>query len=226
MHDIRKKEKALYMRLKGLSITDIADSLGLNKTTISYWCRDIKLSSQQLSKLETQRKDKAQVALLKYAERNRIERIKKTLEEKMMGEKLFDLSSENSVLAIGLGLYWGEGYKESNGEMGFTNSNPKVIKFYLKWLQMLGVEKGNLIFRLTINEQFTNLEGAIKKFWIRFLSVNYNQFSKTSIIKSYLKKANINKTDHYKGVLRVKVRKGLSLKNKILGAIEYVANGR
>ena len=124
---------------------------------------------------------------------------------------------------VGFGLYWGEGYKYENGELGFTNSNPQMIRFYFKWLRLWNVEKDSLIFRITLNEFFRKEENNIKNFWINFLGVKENQFSKTTFIQTNLKKASVKNMEKYKGILRVKVRKGIALRNKILGALEYLA---
>lgn len=214
----------MVMRKNGKSITAIANEFGLNKTTVSYWCRDIQLPEYLLKKLEVERKNKAEAALLRYSEINRVSRIKRTQQEKEQGAKMFDIISTKNLLYFGLGLYWGEGYKESNGELGFTNSNPEIIKFYIKWLRLWGIPKSDLIFRLTINNFFIKHEGKIKAFWISLLGLHENQFSKTTIIQTALKKGSINNMEKYKGILRVKVRRGLSLKNKILGAIDHIAN--
>ena len=224
MHNPKLKERAVIMRKEGKSITSIAKLYGLNKTTVSYWCRDIKLPEYIIKKLETERKSKAAIALLRYGERNRANRIYRTQEEKMIGAKLFNNPLKKDLLFFGLGLYWGEGYKESNGELGFTNSNKVVIKFYLNWLQLWGVSKSDLIFRLTINNFFRKYERKIMDFWMDLLGVKEDQFSKTTIIKSVLKKGSLENMQNYNGILRVKVRRGLSLKNKILGAIDHIAN--
>ena len=225
MHDPRLKEKAMALRKAGKSITSIAIQFRLNKTTISYWCRNIKLPESAIVKLEAERKSKSAIALLRYSEINRERRIKRTENQKSKGARLIGKLSEKETQMIGIGLYWGEGYKESNGEMGFTNSNPDIIRFYLRWLSQWGVTKSELIFRLSLNRIFTKHEKEIKNFWTKILNVNVSQFSKTTFIKTSLKKANVKNREKYKGTLRVKVRKGLSLKNEILGAIEYIAAG-
>jgi len=126
-------------------------------------------------------------------------------------------------MLVGLGLYWGEGYKGNNGELGFTNSNPDIIQFYLSWLRLFGISKDDLIFRLTINDAFKMKETHLKQFWIIKLEVKENQFTKTTIIKSVLKKADLSKGNNYRGILRVKVRRGNALKNRILGAIDHIS---
>jgi len=60
-------------------------------------------------------------------------------------------------------------------------------------------------------------------FWTQLLDVKKDQFSKSTVIKTILKKGFIKDISKYKDILRVKVRKGLGLKNKILGAIDYIS---
>lgn len=224
MHNIKIKAEAKEMRLKGETVRNIAEKLNTSFSTISFWCRDIKLTDTVIKKMKFNKKERSIRGLLKYSEKKRNQRIKNTFDQKQIGAQIVSKLSERDILMIGLGLYWGEGYKESNDEMGFTNSNPQMVKFYMKWLKLNGVIKDNLIFRLSINEIFKNQEKKIKNFWIKYLNIKENQFSKTTFINTKLKKASIKNFDTYKGILRVKVRKGLSLKNKTLGAIEYVAN--
>lgn len=224
MHNIKIKSEAKMLRSKGETVRDIAKKLNTSFSTISFWCRDIKMSASVINKMKFNKKERSIKGLLKYSERKRAQRIENTFNQKQSGAKMINKLSDRDILMVGLGLYWGEGYKESNDEMGFTNSNPQMIRFYLKWLKLNNVSKNDLIFRLSINKFFTKKEKEIKKFWLKYLNIKENQFSKTTFINTNLKKANIKNLNTYKGILRVKVRRGLSLKNKILGAIEYVAN--
>ncbi len=224
MHYPYIKETAKKMRKNGTSLDDIVKSLGVNKSTVSFWCKDIILSESAIRKIKTKGKIKSVKGLLRYSELKRKERIERNILQKQEGVDIFGLLSDRDVLMVGLGLYWGEGYKYENGEFGFTNSNPYMIRFYLKWLKLWKIEKGSLIFRLTINEFFRKHESDIKNFWVKFLGVKEEQFSKTTFIQTNLKKASNENIKNYKGILRVKVRRGTSLRNKILGAIEHVSN--
>ena len=162
--------------------------------------------------------------LLRYTESKRKDRLKRYALQRQEGIKILGTLSERDMLMAGLGLYWGEGYKYENGELGFTNSNPHMIRFYFKWLRLWSVEKNSLIFRLTLNEFFRKEEEKIKIFWTNFLDIKKEQFSKTTYIQTNLKKASMKNIEKYKGILRVKVRKGTALRNKILGAIEHISN--
>ncbi len=220
MHYPHTKETAKKMRKNGASFGDISKKLHVAKSTLSFWFKDIILKESIIRKIKTKGRIKSTRALLLYSEHKRKERIQRNILQKKEGAKILGTLSDRDVLMVGLGLYWGEGYKYENGELGFTNSSPFMIRFYFKWLELWGVKKDSLIFRLTINDFFKKEEHNIKNFWVHFLDVKQEQFSKTTLIKTKLKKASMKDVQKYKGILRVKVRKGTALRNRILGAIE------
>jgi len=217
------KETAKKMRERGVSLGDIAEKLSVKKSTLSFWCKDIILTEDAILKIKTKGRIKSIRGLLRYSEFKRKERMERRTLQKQEGVDALGQLSDRDILMIGLGLYWGEGYKYENSEMGFTNSNPHMIRFYFKWLELWGVKKDFLIFRLTLNEFFREKEKVMKNFWINFLGIKEDQFSKTTFMQTNLKKASLKNIENYKGILRVKVRKGTSLRNKILGAIESIA---
>ena len=218
------KETVQKMRRNGTSLSDLVKKFGITKSTASFWCKDIILSESSIQKIKTEGKGKSIKGLLRYSESKRKERMDRNILQKQEGALIADNLSDRDILMIGLGLYWGEGYKYENGEFGFTNSNPYMIRFYFKWLELWNVKKDSLIFRLTINEFFRKEEEDIKNFWVSFLGIKEEQFSKTTFIQTNLKKASLKSMEKYKGILRVKVRRGTSLRNKILGAIEHISD--
>ncbi|MEI6581149.1 MAG: hypothetical protein WCO07_03200 [bacterium] len=224
MHYPNIKETARKMRNNGISLGDIVKSLEISKSTVSLWCKDLVLSESAIKKIKTHGNAKSVQGLLRYSELKRKERTERNIFQRKEGASLVGVLSDRDILMIGLGLYWGEGYKYENCELGFTNSNPDMIRFYFKWLELWNVKKESLIFRLTINEFFRKEEENIKTFWINFLGIKKEQFSKTTFVKTNLKKASLKNIEEYKGILRVKVRKGTSLRNKILGAIKHISN--
>lgn len=223
MYSIQIKNHARKLRKDSKGIYDIARTLNIPTTTISYWCRDIELTKHDIDKIKQTGIRKARIGMLLYTKKQRRLRIRRTLGEKGEGAMSVGNLSHRDIFMLGLGLYWGDGYKESNGELGFTNSNIKAVKFYLKWLKLQGVAKNDLIFRLTINKTFRSQKNRIKNLWIHNLKISSSQFSATTLIKTKLKKAITAKRNKYTGVLRVKVRRGGTLKNKILGAIAHAS---
>ncbi|MEK7147741.1 MAG: hypothetical protein AAB758_00415 [Patescibacteria group bacterium] len=222
MYSIQIKNKAINLRKSGESIYEIARVLNLKPTTVSNWCKNILLTKNLRNKISRQGKFKARAAMLVYTENLREQRLRNTKTNMQEGAKMLGKLSSRDILMIGIGLYWGEGYKYENSELGFTNSNPDMISFYIKWLTLFNVDKSNLIFRITINEVFKSHEKIVKKFWINKLKVRKSQFSATTFIKTGLKKADVSNLKNYHGILRVKVKKGRRLRDKIMGALQHI----
>jgi len=222
MYPVQIKNQALKLRKGGKSIYEIARVLKLNHTTVSTWCKDILLSQAIRNKIDKNGKLKAKSGMLLYTEKLREQRLAGIKSDMEAGVKMIGTLSERDILMIGIGLYWGEGYKYANSEFGFTNSNLYVIKFYIKWLSLLGVNKEDLICRLTVNNAFRDYSLSIQEFWIKNLGVKESQFSAITFIKTNLKKADVSNLKTYKGILRIKVRKGVRLKNKIMGVFEHI----
>jgi predicted DNA-binding ribbon-helix-helix protein len=219
MTKILIKERALTMRRRGSSINSIANSLSVSKSTVSGWCRDISLTKTQINKIAKESKHNATRALLKSAERQRELRKIAMTEARVLGRKDIGTVNKRDIFMVGLGLYWGEGYKKGSQELGFTNSDPLMIRFYIKWLEVcFGIKKTDLILRVSINSIHSHRVNQVESYWSSLLSIQRTQFTMTSLIQSISKKYKENQ-NHY-GTLRVKVRRGTQLRRRILGAIE------
>lgn len=217
-----EKKKAIKMRKNGMSIRDISRSLEMNKTTVSYWCRDIEMSDKQKLELVLKQKKASIKALLRCADARRKKRIKDTKELKEFGRKMLGAITKRDLFCIGLGLYCGEGYKNINGEVGFTNSDERIIQFIMRWFEEIyGIKKSDFVFRISINVSHKKREKEILDFWTCTLGVLNSQFTKTSFINTQKKKLYTGEKRYY-GTLRVKVRKSTSLKRKIMGSIDGI----
>lgn len=128
-----------------------------------------------------------------------------------------DTINKRDLLILGVGLYWGEGYKNGNGEFGFTNSDPEMIKTFLSIIKnVYNISIDQLVFKISINKLFLNKIQEIEKYWFKITGVKKDQFTKTTMIKSKLNKK--YNEDKYKGTLRIKVQKGEYLKRRILSS--------
>lgn len=131
------------------------------------------------------------------------------------------LSNRDRYIA-GLALYWSEGYKHKGEETGFTNSDPKMIVFFIRWVaDFYSIGKERLILRVSINKIHRRRIKDVERYWSKVTNVPLTQFTKTSLIKSSLKKKYANHSVHF-GTLRVKVRRGTDLRRKILGSIKQI----
>ncbi len=107
------------------------------------------------------------LACLKSAENRSQKRLSNLIDSRATG--IIDIGkkvSNRDLLFFGLGLYWGEGYKNGNGEFGFTNSDPEMVKIYLKILRnVYGVKDEQLVLKININKLFAENQSEIEKYW-------------------------------------------------------------
>jgi hypothetical protein len=138
------------------------------------------------------------------------------------GRKDVGKISRRDLFMLGLALYWGEGYKGLSDELGFTNSDPAMILFFIHWLSKIyKIKPGQLILRVSINASHTHRVRQVERYWSRLTGIPLSQFTMTSLIKTAHKKIYANQDIHY-GTLRVKVRSGTDLRRRILGSIQQL----
>ncbi len=211
--------KARQLRKMGMGIKTIASQLHVSSSTVSLWCRDIPLTSAQIRELEKRAHDPYYGRRLSYVlkqQKIRREKIQRFLEE---GKRETQRISKKELFFAGVALYWAEGFKKDN-QVGFANSDPTMINFFITWLQVCcDISKNRLRMRLGVNEQYKEKIDQIELFWSHALEISRNQFQKAFIQKVQWKKLYDHPED-YHGVLRIRVSKSTDLLRKIHGWIE------
>jgi len=100
---------------------------------------------------------------------------------------------------LGLMLYWGEGDKTKNYFVAVTNTNEKILKYFVTWFRKYFIiEEHRLRCRLYIWKSLDEIRS--KEFWSKELKIPLSQFTKSYISKS---KPKIRKNRHLYGVCRV-----------------------
>jgi hypothetical protein len=219
MTKARAHETAISLRKQGTSITQIAKQLQVSKSTVSYWCRDITLSPAAKSRIIFNSLQKSTRGMLAYTESLQKERQERMAIDQKRGASLLGTLTPRDIFCIGLGLYWGEGYKKGSQEFGFTNSDPVVIIFYLKWLHLVyKIESPDLIARVSINARHRSRLAEIHTYWSHLTKIPLSQFTTASLIKTTSQKTYRNQKTYF-GTLRIKVRRGTRYRREILSAI-------
>ena len=173
--------------------------------------------------MEKNRKEAGAKALAPWIRRNR--NLKKEDIDKQNRQGLRDINrlSKRDLFVLGLGLYWGEGYKRGSQELGFTNSDPEMIRVILVWLlKCYAVKIERIIARLTINQRYENQTEHLMRTWSRETGIPLSQFGKPTFISGY-NNSKLNERT-YRGTLRIKVRRGTSLRRRILASISEIEN--
>lgn len=215
------RTSAESLRRQGKSIKEIARTLSVSPSTASRWCSDIALSASQRNALEKKRREAGAKALAPWIRRNRELKKSDIKIQIQFGKKDTGRVTKRDLLMLGLGLYWGEGYKRGSQEWGFTNSDPKIIRAALVWLDTCyDVPTRDIIARLTINKRYQAQTGRLTNMWVRETGIPHSQFGKPTFIQGY-NGSKLNE-DAYRGTLRIKARRGTSLRRRILASIAEV----
>lgn len=213
---LEDKIKVQNLRRQGLSYKEILNTIIISKDTISRWCRDIPLTEKQklrlLSNKQFGQKKGSQVAA-DNKRRKRIERTK--LIRKQARIEMGDLDDRDKFIA-GIALYAGEGDK-SDGGVGFSNADPKLIKFMIDWfLQFTGVPMSKVRGALWLHEGLS--ETKAKEFWSNITGIPLGQFRKTYIAKDKKDSRKIRKNIHQYGVFAIRFSDS-AIHRKIIGWI-------
>jgi len=219
-HDQLIKAKVRSLRIKGLSLNQIFNHTNIPKTTIRTWIRDIELSAKQIAILRERVQEKLQEGRIRKQKIQKELKIKneKTLMNK--GKNQTKKLTRRELLITGVALYWAEGFKNKHEHrLGFCNSDPEMIRFYIKWLkEILGIKNEEIILRLTLNESYEQKSDEIIDYWTKITELLKEQFTKTFYQRTKWKKQYNN--DNYHGVLRIHVKKSLNSLLLMKGWIE------
>lgn len=180
---IKLREQVIVLRQRGYTYGQIRRELGVSKSTLSDWLRQLPLTGQQLIALAKNKQYSRDLAREKFIEtfkKKRLENLKKILDQQTA--KLLPLT-EKELLIAGLFLYWGEGAKK-RGVVSISNTDPRVVKFALYWMvEVLKIPKEKIRVNLHLYKDM-DIEEVIE-FWSKTLIIPRNQFR-----KPYIKKTN------------------------------------
>ena len=118
---LAERQQARQLRRTGLPLAEIAASLGVSRSSVSLWVRDVEFTPLPRPPRGRRRAPNA-------LQRRRQAEIDRLVEE---GRARVGRLSEREFLVAGVALYAGEGAKR-DGAVKFANSDPRMIAFYLR----------------------------------------------------------------------------------------------
>jgi hypothetical protein len=210
------RAKARELREQGLDYNRIAATLGVSKSSVSLWVRDLP-RPERLS-YEENRKRSAEGSR-RYWEKERPAREARREAVRAGAAAEIGPLTNREILIAGAIAYWCEGGKNKphyrHDRVIFMNSDPALIGFFLRFLEVAGIGPDRLIFRVQIHES-ADVEAALK-FWLQVTGAQPDQFRRTSLKRHNPVTVRKNVGDSYHGCLRVDVRTSVDLYRKIEG---------
>ena len=211
------KIKAIKLRKKGFSYSEILQTVPVAKSTLAIWLQSVGLSKKQKQRLT----DKKLASALRGAARKKEKRL--TLSELLKNTAKNEVGkiSDRELFLIGAALYWAEGSKQKDHNVSarvrFSNSDPNMIKLFLLWLNKIcNIKKKDIRCDLYIHEK-ANINGA-KFFWEKQVG--------TPVQGVYFKKPKATKRknigDNYFGLVSINVKRSTNLNRIISGWIDGI----
>lgn len=208
------REKARELRLQGWTYDQIQVELGCSKSSISSWVRDLPKPERKRTPEEASaiaRRGWEVTLRLRDEERQRT---------KEAAKQAVGTLSPRELFLLGVGLYWAEGGKDKpydrRENVCFVNSDPGMIRVYLAWLDLLGVERERVRYTVMIHET-ADVPGA-EQYWADLVGAERSAFNKTTLKKHNPKTVRKNTGEAYRGCLVIKVRKSADLYRRIEGS--------
>lgn len=200
--NLEKKNLVQKLRQEGHSYREIEKITKASKSTISKYCKSIKLSEIQIQKLINNKNNGLTKATVLGSESNRNKRLLQESRLLKKGiEQVGNMSQRDKFIA-GIALYQGEGSKTNNA-VEFTNSNPETIKFMANWLnEFCQISTDKLKFSLWLHDNLN--ESAAISFWCDLLKIEPSQFGKTYFAKNKTNSQKIRKNIHQFGIIKIR----------------------
>jgi transcriptional regulator with XRE-family HTH domain len=162
---LREREQARHLRAQAWTLADIAQELGVAKSTVSLWVRDVTFEPRPRRRARKRAPNALQRR--KYAEIDRL---------MAEGEARIGRLSEREFLVAGTALYAGEGAK-SGSRVGFVNTDPRLIAFFCAWLRhFFEIDERRMRVMLYLHEGL-DLDEATR-YWAGITGVPREQFTR------------------------------------------------
>ena len=210
------KQCARKLRKSGKSYNEIMSKLRLPKSTVSDWCKDVKLAPNQLARLYTNKTTGALRGSVIAARRKMAARVSRT--KFLYAEAVNDVGalSKRDRFIAGIAYYSAEGTKTDKG-CAFSNSDPAVIKFMVSWFKEFG-EAPNERFHGALWIHSNQNENKARQYWSAVTGIPTSRFYKSYIVGNKDKSKKIRKQLHTHGVFSLYISSA-ALQRKIMGWI-------
>jgi transposase len=211
-----KHEQAREMRARGHTYDEIAAQLGVSKASVSLWVRDMPRTGR-LSYEEYRRRNAEGVARYWASEAPLREARRQAVRDAAAAE--IGTLTDREVKIAGAIAYWCEGVKSKpyrrEDRVTFINSDPGLVRFFLRFLAVAGITPERIICRVHIHET-ADAERA-QEYWEKVTGLGPEHFRRPTLKHHNPKTVRKNTGTDYHGCLVISVRRSVDLYRQIEG---------
>ncbi len=176
------RAEARELRLAGCTYDEIVERLGVSKSSVSLWVRDVPFTDNPVRK----RRVAAHVRAMAEARWSdyRAERDERRAKARADAADTVTSLSHEELLRLGALIYWCEGaktkaWREHDADVRFINSDPTLIDLFLCFLRAAGITEERIQYRVSIHES-AEVDGAVR-WWANWVGVSPTSFGRTSL---------------------------------------------
>lgn len=220
------KQKAIQLRKQGKSYLQIQQILGVAKSTLSLWLRDIQLSDKLIQQIYKRGQKKSIEILVKRNKSQTQKALDKAKDIRNLFSKEIGILSRQDLFYLGMGLYLGEGYKRgADGAkwkcVDIANSDPEVIRIMMRFFrECCGVKESD--FRIFLSLHTKTREEAVVAYWMKQTALKKENFMKTSFLQAISSHHKYPKRLEY-GTVHIRVY-NTDFFHQIIGWIDGIRN--
>jgi hypothetical protein len=192
------KPEAMRLRKLGKSLPHIHQALGIPKSTLSYWLKDVKLTAKQKEKLHQDWLNALVTARKEAVKWHQSEKQKRIDFAERTADNILDEIDINNrhILELSLAvLYLAEGSKK-NLETALGSSDLNTLRFFLKSLRIL-YDLDIAKVRCELYLRYDQDPDELKRYWAKELSLPLSNFTQVNLDKRTIGRETYG---HYKGV--------------------------
>ena len=197
------REKAINLRRRGMSLSEISDIIDVPKNTIQGWVKEIKLTKSQKERLRKKEIKCGRRGLLKALQINRDRKIKwqEGIENrtKKFRTILYEKGDIAKLLCGTLYLCEGARYPASR-HMVFGSSDSRMIKLFLNLLRSnFNVDEKK--FRCRIMHRYDQNGNSLCRYWSNLIKIPLSQFYRS--YRDKRTKGRITRKKDYRGICAI-----------------------